>query len=323
MITRLVKLIVIIIAYATIIYPQDYPHIKKAYIKCYVTHPTEDSLYYYNYTLRNDSTSTGDIFYFEIDISLNPPVLSDTSGLKYRFDFERSDFNETYQGKQGTLVPVGFWCPEDWDGSISYLLVAEISGFPQIKPGAIKSGFQINAKAIPSIRKVTISPAEDYIIDKMPSIEDTVNSLTDQQIDSIKTACKYQTWTIGPHLFPKDYPFSAIIDSIKSYTKRSAMLGWIVDKKDDDKEKHDKEKEKGSEIVKELMKYLDKAREQLVKNKIKEAKKKLEEFVEKVKENYHENDKDEEKEKSEHSYLTSEAYALLKYNAEYLIRQLK
>ncbi|MBI3578094.1 MAG: hypothetical protein HY089_01620, partial [Ignavibacteriales bacterium] len=52
------------------------------------------------------------------------------------------------------------------------------------------------------------------------------------------------------------------------------------------------------------------------------AREELEEFVERVEEIYKESVKAEEKKKEHEVVMTSEAYALLKYNAEHLINKL-
>ncbi len=76
--------------------------------------------------------------------------------------------------------------------------------------------------------------------------------------------------------------------------------------------------------MKSLDKKLEKAREELVKRDTKEAIEKLNSFIHEVEALYKEGKEKEEKHNKEegHSRITSEAYALLKYNAVYLIEQL-
>lgn len=169
------------------------------------------------------------------------------------------------------------------------------------------SGFTIYSKGLPSIIQFYLSG--DIPIPELTEEPDSVEN------DNIFEN-SFKGWTIGPSGPPTLFIPLDFLDSLKSYINQSFSLGWISDKK----EKDDKDKE--SKIVKELIKYLDNARAQIVKNKIKEAKKKLEEFVKKVEE-YYDKSKKEDKGKEERGSFTSEAYALLKYNAEYLIGQLK
>lgn len=304
-------------------YGQNFPKIKSVDIKCRVHSTPSNGLFFYNYKIKNDISSTGNLFEFDINISSANYKVTDTVGLIFRNELVRTFFRRKYDLIKGKVIPVGIsLVPDGWDGSASLATLGiNFSGFPEVTPGKSIDSIEINCRSLPSIRKVTFSIAKDTVIDQLPSLEDTTSTMTEAQMDSILASLDYVTWTVGPNVYPDDISLSGIVDSIKSYTKRSSVLGWIVDKKDDDKE--NQEKEKDGKLVKELIKYLDKAREQLAKNKIKEAQKQLKEFVEKVEENYHENDRDEEKEKKEHGYLTSEAYALLKYNAEYLIGKLK
>ncbi len=318
--SKIVLLIIISMFFISTASGQEFPRIKKATIKSRVLYSLQQKLFFYKYTIKNDISSTGGISTFNLDVSLVKEKVIDTVGLKFQNELLRNIFRRIYSLHKGKVLPVGVsQVPEDWDGGTS-LRTFGLSLFgPEILPGNTLDSIEINCVGLPSIRKVTFKIAEDTVIDQLPGLEDTTSTMTEAQRDSILASLAYTTWTVGPNVYADDISFVGILDSIKSYTERSAALKWIVDKKEDAKEKDDKKKD--SKIVKELMKYLDKAREQLVKNKTKEAKKKLEEFVEKVEEDYHENDKDGEKEKR--GYLTSEAYALLKYNAEYLIEQLK
>lgn len=314
-------ILIIFLLGTSFIASQEFPRIKKAEIACKVNFVKRTSLFFYRYILKNDISSSGELFSFDIDASIQNSKVIDTVGLEFANHLLRNTFRRNYSYCIGKIIPFGVSSVPNilTVGSMS-LEPSEIhfSLFPSRRPGETVDSLEINSVGLPSIRKVTFSISIEDVIDQLPDLEDTTSTMTESQRDSILTSLAYTTWTVGPNVYADDISFVGILDSIKSYTERSAILKWIVVKKEDDKEK-----EKGREIVKELMKYLDKAREHLVKNKIKEAKKQLKEFVEKVEENYHENDKDEEKEKSEHSYLTSEAYALLKYNAEYLIQQLK
>jgi hypothetical protein len=104
-----------------------------------------------------------------------------------------------------------------------------------------------------------------------------------------------------------------------------------------DYEKNNEAKEKG--IIKSLDEKLSKARERLEKGDNKEAIEKLGSFIHEVEALYKEDKGRDEKDKGkndtrqikaskssaeegDHEYITSEAYALLKYNAQYLVDQL-
>lgn len=188
-------------------------------------------------------------------------------------------------------------------------------GSGEIKINQSKDGFIINSENLPGI--------EDAIFQGRTPFytlgEEETSDFLDNALDSLSSFPRNYVLrkTVVPVYVSPTISDIDFLDTLKSYINRSFSLEWIADKK----EKDDKEKE--SKIVKELMKYLDKAREQLSKNKIKEAKKQLKEFIKEVEEYYKESSEEGEKEKGGHYYFSSEAYALLRYNAEYLIEQLK
>ena len=97
------------------------------------------------------------------------------------------------------------------------------------------------------------------------------------------------------------------------------MLGWLKSKRDDDRD-DDEKPEDG--VAKNIEKRVEKARKELVKGDSIKARKELEKFVKKVEKFYKESDKEEDKNKPEKVVITSEGFALLKYNAEYLIDRL-
>ncbi len=128
--------------------------------------------------------------------------------------------------------------------------------------------------------------------------------------------------TLGPTAPPADFKPIDFLNYIISLKQEAYNLGWIVQGRDDDKDKYEDE-EKG--IMKSLDKKLEKAKAELIKGDTKEAIEKLKSFIHEVAGLYKEGKEKEEKhekEKEGHSHITSEAYALLKYNAVYLIERL-
>ena len=127
--------------------------------------------------------------------------------------------------------------------------------------------------------------------------------------------------TIGPTAPPLPFLPIDFLDYIVSLKHEAYNLGWIVQGRDDDKGKREDE-EKG--ILNSLDKKLEKAKAELVKGDTKEAIEKLKSFIHEVEALYKKDKEKEERHKKEegHSHITSEAYALLKYNTQYLIEQL-
>ncbi len=264
-------------------------------VKIKVSKFTDQNFFSYAYTLLNGSLSVQRLSDFYLDIFSHianigvPDTTWETGFFSYIPVFSWNNF----RSKEGL--------PHPYDG------IARDSSL---------YGFSFNSSGLPVIVKAYFSGRRSIPLifpdpDEPPSdAESIIDSLTVFPNDALIK------FTIGPSDPP--FPFVPLdfIDTLKSYVNQSFSLGWIADKKEKD------DKDKGGKIVKELIKYLDAAHAQLAKNKTKEAKKKLEEFVKKVEEYYGKNS-EEEKEKKERGSFTSEAYALLKYNTEYLIGQLK
>jgi len=101
--------------------------------------------------------------------------------------------------------------------------------------------------------------------------------------------------TVGPVLPPSPFAAVGFLDTLVSYKHRAADLGWIINKG----------------IINSLDQKLENARKQLEQGNTKTAKNLLEAFVNEV-----------EALNKKGKQLTSEAYALLKFNAEYLISKL-
>jgi hypothetical protein len=126
--------------------------------------------------------------------------------------------------------------------------------------------------------------------------------------------------TIGPSIPLTPFVPLNFLDTLRSYIRQSHTLRWINNTRDDDSEE-DENAEDG--IVKNLDKRLEKVRDFLVKKKYDKAGQQLEKFLNKVEKLWNRQQKEEAKNKTNPKIIfTSEAYALMKYNAEYLRQQL-
>lgn len=127
--------------------------------------------------------------------------------------------------------------------------------------------------------------------------------------------------TIGPVAVPDPFYPLDFIDTLSSYISQSHSLGWINSTRDDDAEE-DENADDG--IVKNLDKRLNKVKDLLSANKITRAKNQLEKFLTKVEKLWARYQKEIAKNKKNPVIIfTSEAYALLKYNGEYLMANME
>jgi len=161
-----------------------------------------------------------------------------------------------------------------------------------VGPGTALSGFVLWSNGLPAIVSCHFMGNALGVMfpDEPPQdVEDLVDSLESFPSNTVKGK------TLGPKDLP--YPFTALsfLDTITSYKHQSADLGWIINKG----------------IINSLDQKLENARKLLVQGNNKAAKNTLEAFVNEV-----------EALNKKGKQLTSEAYALLKFNAEYLISKL-
>ncbi len=251
-----------------------------------------DFIYSYKITNLSESKMPLETFALLIDTLINYRDLTAN-------DWSKDDTEKVYKGRH------------TWFGHYEEHTVY---GDTELKINQSKDGFIINSENLPGIGEAVFQGRTPWYTLSEEETSDFLNNALDSLSSFPRNYVVRKT--VVPVYISPTISYNDFLDTLKSYINQSFLLGWIADKK----EKNDEEKE--SKIVKELIKYLDEARARLVKDKTKEAKKKLEEFVKKVEE-YYEKRSEKEKGKEERGTFTGEAYALLKYNAEYLIEQLK
>jgi hypothetical protein len=185
------------------------------------------------------------------------------------------------------------------------------------------------SKGLPGIRRCIISPYFD-VIALFPDPADTNITYYVPPVDSVRQAVKFRTFTVGPTAPPFSFVSATFLDTLLSYPRQSAELGWLgKDPKgagrDNDCD-NDEKPEDG--IVRNIEHRLRKAKKELERRDSVLARRELEKLVGKV-EKLWKRSQDEDKkdkrdrfEKRDKVVMTNEAYALLKYNTEYLIDRL-
>jgi hypothetical protein len=134
-----------------------------------------------------------------------------------------------------------------------------------------------------------------------------------------------QGHTIGPKLTPSPFIATIWCDTLFSYTRQSVNLGWLKSTRDHHCDK-DEKPENG--ISKNIERRILIAKRELSKKDTIRARRELEQLLKKVERIYKSSEgaaKGHAEHNDKHSdiVMTSEAYALLKYNTEYLIDQIK
>jgi hypothetical protein len=256
-------------------------------------------VYTYSYSLSNPSTSTLNIQQFSIDMSQSVERLEkDSIHLTWVDSVTRDRFLREYMGLAGgvTVVSVNA-APAKWIGDLTNWLAVKwfTSRSFAIQPNHSMSGFELQSKGLPSIRNALIEPFFD--IDQFPSADDlnsewAADSLLNA-IDSLKRASSCQRKTVGPMAPEATFRPIVLLDSLNSYVTQSHNLGWITTQSA-------------------ASKYLDrfyKARSQLKSANLTGALTTLQAVLDQV-------------HQDSSSTLTNEAYALIRFNTDYLIKNL-
>jgi hypothetical protein len=187
-----------------------------------------------------------------------------------------------------------------------------------VKAGMILSGFEVRSVSLPS-------PVRFLFQGYRRSPSDYEQSITDLDFFRDLLDNSYAGVTVGPTDPPVPFIQTAFLDTLLSHTRQSVQLGWLGTRRDDD---CDDDERPDDGITKNIDKRLEKAKKELSKGDSTKARKELEKLVDKVERTWKRSQdeekkhKGEQRQKKEDVIMTSEAYALLKYNTEYLIDRL-
>jgi len=300
------------VALSSLCLSQQLPYLSSVTVRTDVSKDS-NAYFYYRYGLANSNTSRGRIIGFEIDISRpeNSTIL-DTTGLRFHDNSVESSFRRHFPSLSRRIVPVGFpQAPGIWDGALTNALTADFSGDSRmlINPGDSLGGFILMSRGLPAIRLCIVSPDFD-LISLYPDVEQVSNpdSLT-AAVNYDREAVKFHGFTVGPTAPPANFVHVAFLDTLLSYTRQSAQLGWLGRNRDDD---CDDDERPDDGVVRNIENRLQKARRELVRGDSVKARRELVKLVRKV----------DRLQRRGERVMTSEAYALLKYNSEYLIERL-
>jgi len=159
-----------------------------------------------------------------------------------------------------------------------------------IPPDSTVSGFQFYSPGLPAICTAYFQgETRTLLFPEEPPGE--IEAFLD--VHERFPANTVQRKTLGPKDPPSPFVPTAFLDTLVSYTRQSKNLGWITDQA----------------VAEKYEGYFTMAQNMLQQNRITETRAKLQEVLQDV-------------EADSGAFLTSEAYALLRYNTEYLLSQL-
>ena len=286
------------------------PFLRNVLVTSSVSLDRVSGIYTYRYTIENGLISAGRIISFEIDISRDSSgALLDSSGLQFRNARLEATYRQAVAGLGDQVIPVSFpSLPMYCDAGVTFRRTIDFFR-PLIDAGQRVSGYVVNSRGVPGIRGFIASPRFE-VNDYYPRVDEVSNpdSLADE-IDRDREAVKYRGLTVGPTAPPANFVTLTFLDTLLSYTRQSAQLGWLGRDRDDD---CDDDERPDDGVVRNIENRLQKARRELVRGDSVKARKELVKLVRKV----------DRLQRRGERIMTSEAYALLKYNTEYLIERL-
>jgi hypothetical protein len=229
---------------------------------------------------------TGEIFRlikYNYDVLSLPESQQNVNDFRVIFKFKPDSILERYKMSE-------WWGPYVLDNDTLSWIGWGASDNANIKPNNSLSGFGFLTRYLPGIT--------DYYAEGDHPIPSFEYGMAPDFIPGYDDLTPYGPGivgkTVGPVLTPDPFIALAFLDTLASYKHQALDLGWIDNQG----------------IATSLDQKLENIKKQLEKGKTKQAINMLNAFLNEV-----------EAQKDKH--LTSEAYALLKYNAEYLIQRLE
>lgn len=274
----------------------ELPDIKRTRLKTEVV--LNADIYTYSYIVISDLSNKGEIGTLDIDIKLPEGGIELSgeglvSGPGY---LKHTSAQVLSEATTPRMIPVGFFSPPDWVSGLNVLGQAGWGSGERsvVLPGQSLQGFQINSRGLPGIREFRIQP------DLIPPSEES--DITAEQIRAVKDKVAFTGKTIGSTAPPADFKPLDFLDRIISMKHEAFSFGWINDKG----------------IENSLDVKLDNAKKAMERGNIVAAKNILNAFVNEVEAQGCKSHDDCPPGK----HIVPEAYALLKYNAQYLMDKL-
>ncbi len=210
-----------------------------------------------------------------------------------------------------------YYAPPPWISGTSLIGGRSFSiGFDQarkmIKPGETQGGFITLSPALPTIVKYYLQGYTGGVTCCPTDAEESQNILTNS----------VSGYTLGTRDMSISVGLFQWLDTLIYYTHQSATLGWLGQGRDND---NDSDEQADNGIAKNIEQRYQKAKQELLKGDSVQARKELETLVQKVQRIWKRSQEDEERgkrERKEEIMMTSESYALLQYNTEYVINLL-
>ena len=264
-----------------------------------------NGIYTYSYAISNPATNTGQIWSIEIDM-LKPQNGSDVGreGIEHEPGSARiiEPVAAEELAKEGkALVPVGLYSPKNWGGGPSVLGTFGWGSDDvpyRIHPGQSLSGFRMISRGLPGIRTMTIYPRMPFELLARDDDPPEEQARKDALIEEVAFKGK----TVGPTAPPANLVALDFLSYLMDLKHQAQQLGWITN----------------PGVENSLDVKLDQVKKKLQAGDTKAAKNVLNAFINEV--SAQGCPKSEGCPSGKH--LMPEAWALLKFNAEFLLGKL-
>ncbi|MCK5237092.1 MAG: hypothetical protein KAR06_08910 [Deltaproteobacteria bacterium] len=292
-------------------YAKELPVLKNVEVAVDINYDGDD-LYEYSYTVTNPEDNTGLIWSISLDVSTDEDrVKLSSRGLyvkqiytyKNELWFKSFDDMVVHLGEllKEQMVPVGTDFPNNWRSGLS--VDGEVAWGSRkkeyrIHPGQSQGGLYVISRGLPGIRDIIIKPKWTFM---------TEGSVTKEDIEysrETKKKIAFYGKTIGPVAPLKAFKSIDFIDYLMDLKHKAEDYGWI-------------RIEGAQGIIQSLDQKLENAKEKIERGDGIAAKNILEAFLKEV-----EAQGCDSQDCPSDKHLLPEAYALLKFNAEYLIDNL-
>jgi hypothetical protein len=255
-----------------------------------VTLDPANGVYRFGYRIENPAKNEGKIYSIDIFLPFDPNSETRLASAGLTQCRESDDSISQHVIDAGRVVPVGSESPNKWSCGYGTLANYASPSFGwgsrsknMIKPGKSLEGFALLSHGLPAIRDVLIQP--DIDLDRL-SDEYTENVT---KTVALENKVKWMGKVVGPKAPPKIFKASDFAGYLSSLLDQSSKLEWV----------------KNSGTLKSLEAKLRQIQKKIDAGDSKTAKNVLGAFLAEI-------------EAQNGKHLTSEGYALLKFNAKYL-----
>ena len=253
----------------------------------------------YSYTVTNSELSAGSVWAIEIDISEQTGGVNlSAQGLVNGPGF-LGQISQAVQESSSAVpvVPVGLQAPPHWRVGPSvngHVVWNAAAAQAFIAPRGSMTGYQMLSRGLPAIRHFVAKPYLDVeTLPIRPPFGPNDLARYEQDLATLETSVEAEGESIGPTAPPANFVAQDFLKTLQSYKKQALQQGWI----------------KNAGIANSLDAKLNAAQASLTRGNTGAAKNQLNAFLDEV---VAQTDKQ----------LTSEAVALLRFNAQYLISKI-